>query len=779
MANFDEIRAVKARAQTRLLAIPGVHSVAIGSKKVAGKKTAEMAIAVFVDKKKPASDLKPDEVIPAEIEGIKTDVIEEPMPQLFATFPDEEQYDVLDGGIQLQAGNSVTGLGTLGCLARTDEPDTKYVALTCHHVVALWGAVDFELKSEASRDKTHAYFWGTNVTGVQVTVFVTLKPTGAGTATTAGPFTYLTTAADTPVTIASQVAALITAAANPNLNASSSSFTSGVGTVGDLHVTPVGAFTVEVSCTIQPMWATLTGTKVATLNGIVRPGFLAVVHIVIVPIPTGDFQYLDIFYMTVAGDDLHGIATKVAGEINALGNPGVTAAGPATAAGSEITITSGANVVAAIDFARVYSPMIGDKDSKLRAAVDPGAITFTGRVDGDDYGIYTNVDVGGSPHSYGLFLNPSKNTALDQIANTIAGNISASHITGVTATASGAKITVNGAETVQCFVTSDIRVGQPVNNFGSSCSHCCNRRIGRILDARLEIDTCAIQLDGGKQYVAEIKDIGLITGTHAIDDSDLTSGTYSVKKRGRTTGTTNGTVDYLNADGNIGGGTVFHRYYNDAIKVAGNRFSAGGDSGSAVLNSANEVVGILFGGNDSFTYVTPIQTVESLLEVVVESATSTNPVTVPATPGVHAMAMLPEKAMPAPAFDWQRLHEAELELKATPEGGEIMASVRRHIPETQDLILRNRRFAATWRRYGGPLIVQAVLRMAQQRNEHMPETIKGRPLPSCLKKIQEMLNKCASPELCRDLARYQSRLETALSMTYAELVHSLQTAGQE
>jgi hypothetical protein len=123
------------------LAIPGVHSVAIGGKKVGGKATADTAIAVFVEKKRPASELKPDEVIPAEIEGVKTDVIEEAMPRLFETFPDEQQYNVLDGGIQLQAGTSVTGVGTLGCIATTIDIQPKSVALTCHHAVAQWDAV--------------------------------------------------------------------------------------------------------------------------------------------------------------------------------------------------------------------------------------------------------------------------------------------------------------------------------------------------------------------------------------------------------------------------------------------------------------------------------------------------------------------------------------------------------------------------------------------------------------------------------------------------------------
>jgi len=53
MADLDRIRAVKAQASERLLAIPGVHSVAIGAKKVGGEKTAEPAIVVFVTSKKP------------------------------------------------------------------------------------------------------------------------------------------------------------------------------------------------------------------------------------------------------------------------------------------------------------------------------------------------------------------------------------------------------------------------------------------------------------------------------------------------------------------------------------------------------------------------------------------------------------------------------------------------------------------------------------------------------------------------------------------------------
>jgi hypothetical protein len=83
MPNFDEIRDVKARFRQRLLAIPGVHCVAIGPKLVSGRLTAEPVIVVFVTKKKPLAEIRPEEVVPAEIEGIKTDVVEEELPHCY------------------------------------------------------------------------------------------------------------------------------------------------------------------------------------------------------------------------------------------------------------------------------------------------------------------------------------------------------------------------------------------------------------------------------------------------------------------------------------------------------------------------------------------------------------------------------------------------------------------------------------------------------------------------------------------------------------------------
>jgi hypothetical protein len=67
------VRAVKERAEMSLLALPGVTGVDIGPKVVAGKATDRLAIRVYVASK---GDVPSKQQIPAEIEGIPTDVIE-------------------------------------------------------------------------------------------------------------------------------------------------------------------------------------------------------------------------------------------------------------------------------------------------------------------------------------------------------------------------------------------------------------------------------------------------------------------------------------------------------------------------------------------------------------------------------------------------------------------------------------------------------------------------------------------------------------------------------
>ena len=675
MPDFGKIRDVKARARQRLLAIPGVHCVAIGPKIVAGQLTAEPVIVVFVTKKKPSAEISPAEVIPAEIEGIKTDVVEEELPQLLAGgLPDEQQYPVLVGGIQIQAGNKLIGKGTLGCIAKTNDPNPKVVAITNQHVVTAWGEKEIGISAFVSPDGHQVILFGSNLTGTRVQCSVTVTPTN-GTAQQLGPFQQITTAADTPATVATQLAAAINAAATPNATVQATQISVGHKPAGNLALQPAAGFAVQMTCKAEVMWIDATSLKVITLHGNNVAGLIVLARIAVIPVPTGDFQYLDILYRTVAADTLTSIANEIAKRINALGNPGVTAAGPAAPNGTEVTITSVGNFLADFDpteDSRVYYPETEDPDAKLKAAIANNVIDFTGKISGDNYGIYPNINAGGQPATAGFFLQPANNTDAGGVTTQIVGLLQSKNIPNITPQASGPQqVTITGAEEVECVISSDVRVGQPVNTFNSGCLRCVDRRIGRVLDARLDLDIALVQLDAGLQYKAEVvatPSNWVIAGTHDVtDDEAMPPFNYRVKKRGRSTGATNGGIQYLHADGDIGTHTVFHRHFTDAIKIVGPTFSAEGDSGAAILNSANEVVGILFAGTGSICHATPIRAVTDAFNITIESATQPNDMrTVPqlaTQPHASERTGLARAAVAAPVIrmgvDWNQLQVAE------------------------------------------------------------------------------------------------------------------------
>lgn len=139
------------RACDILLKIPGVFSVGLGSKLVNGVSTGELAFSILVLEKKPASALAPHEIIPAEIEGLPTDVVEGQPPVLLAEEEEEAPFDPdierdrgryrpILGGIQISPRfrpNEAPSFGTLGGFARTVGSEAgQRVLLTNHHVLS-------------------------------------------------------------------------------------------------------------------------------------------------------------------------------------------------------------------------------------------------------------------------------------------------------------------------------------------------------------------------------------------------------------------------------------------------------------------------------------------------------------------------------------------------------------------------------------------------------------------------------------------------------------------
>ncbi len=76
MINSDKIREIKGKYTSELLRKTNVVGVAIGYKEKGGQKTEIPSLVVMVRKKVPLPELRQQDVVPSEIEGVVTDVRE-------------------------------------------------------------------------------------------------------------------------------------------------------------------------------------------------------------------------------------------------------------------------------------------------------------------------------------------------------------------------------------------------------------------------------------------------------------------------------------------------------------------------------------------------------------------------------------------------------------------------------------------------------------------------------------------------------------------------------
>jgi hypothetical protein len=477
-------------------------------------------------------------------------------------------------------------------------------------------------------------------------------------------------------------------------------------------------------------------------------------------------------YLTAPGNAASDVATGAVAVVTGLAISGVVAA----AAGSTITIT-GATFRCGV----IGPPSASDHFS---ASVSANAITFSGSVDGDDYGIYVDVYPGGTATSFGIFVNPPKKSDAQAMAVLVAAALSkipAPLLGQVTFSQTGAKVAFTNAEEIECRITDDIRVGQPDPSFGSPCSRCCSHRIGRVLDARLDVDAALIQLDPGIKYKPEIQDVGPTVGMQPPTQFQ------AVVKRGRTTGRTIGLIRSLKLSGRVGGSS---RLYSNAFMIeSGNQdhFSAPGDSGSSVVNLSGDVVGLLWGGYDVFAYATPIDQVVAAFPSwtfnfapAPAAGQAADAVRTVPSPAAHmeaapeALAAATRPVLVSGRLE-ARLNEVEREVTASPAGKQYAQLIRCHFAEGQTLINKNRRVATAWHRNFGPEILQAVLRMIQRRDFPLPKEIHGKPLSECLDQLERVMGRYASPGLSADLDQYLPRLAGLAGLTYNEVLQILQS----
>ena len=99
-----------------------------------------------------------------------------------------------------------------------------------------------------------------------------------------------------------------------------------------------------------------------------------------------------------------------------------------------------------------------------------------------------------------------------------------------------------------------------------------------------------------------------------------------IKKSGCTTAVTHGEISDINAGANVSMGNGDIAIFIDQILIEKPGFSAGGDSGSIILSEdGNNVIGLLFAGNNTLTLANKFTNVVSELELDLDIARAENP----------------------------------------------------------------------------------------------------------------------------------------------------------
>jgi S1-C subfamily serine protease len=159
-------------------------------------------------------------------------------------------------------------------------------------------------------------------------------------------------------------------------------------------------------------------------------------------------------------------------------------------------------------------------------------------------------------------------------------------------------------------------MAQPARAFdGGSCP---SDVVGELTRAQLggQVD-CAVARITNRGHNCRITEIGNVSGTATAVDGE------AVRKRGRTTELTHGFVDDISLtvtidyDFGIGNVTLTNQIGIEVDASQSTQFGNNGDSGSVVVNSSGEVIGLYFAGTSTGDYgvANPISAVLSALDV--------------------------------------------------------------------------------------------------------------------------------------------------------------------
>lgn len=131
MTDHELVSQTKQMHAQAIMSKPNVVGVGVGEKISEGRKTGEISVVVLVRQKLPPAGLTKEALLPKELNGVKTDVIE--VGDVRALQARTDRWRPAPGGVSI--GHYQITAGTLGCVVR-DRADGRRLILSNNHVLA-------------------------------------------------------------------------------------------------------------------------------------------------------------------------------------------------------------------------------------------------------------------------------------------------------------------------------------------------------------------------------------------------------------------------------------------------------------------------------------------------------------------------------------------------------------------------------------------------------------------------------------------------------------------
>src|SRR3989304_171518 len=98
---FTQLLDAQKRFQLMLLAKAGVIGVGLGYRDFKGERTDELCLVALVEEKKPIETISRDDLVPRELDGVKTDVFEIGQIKAQNIGPRDRWRPIIPGGVSI------------------------------------------------------------------------------------------------------------------------------------------------------------------------------------------------------------------------------------------------------------------------------------------------------------------------------------------------------------------------------------------------------------------------------------------------------------------------------------------------------------------------------------------------------------------------------------------------------------------------------------------------------------------------------------------------------